>query len=108
MSDLGLATKEKRDLDLAAKVSRLSDDAWIGSLEMAAITGFSLNTIRQRKIPLPPTDPRFTSMRWRLGDVREWMRGGRCQVTAGGEGRRKGGRPRKGPGTTAIQAPEGV
>lgn len=107
MSDLGLATKEmKRDMDLAAKVSRLSDDAWIGSLEMAALTGFSLHTIRQRKIPLPPTDPRFTAMRWRLGDVREWMRGGRS--AAGGEGgRRKGGRPRKGPGA-AIQAPEGV
>lgn len=107
MSDLDLVMKEKRrDLDLAAKVSRLSDDAWIGSLEMAAITGFSLNTIRQRKIPLPPTDPRFTSMRWRLGDVREWMRGGR--PAAGGEsGGKKGGRPRKGPGA-AIQAPEGV
>jgi len=108
MSDLGLVAKEsrKRDLDLAAKVSKLSDEAWIGSLEMAAITGFSLNTIRQRKIQLPPTDPRFTSMRWRLGDVREWMRGGRCLVTVGEEGGRKGGRPRKGP--TTIPAPAKV
>jgi hypothetical protein len=83
----------ERDHDLAAKASRLPDDAYVGSAELAALTGFSVTTIRQRKVALPPTDVRFTVMKWSMRVVREWLRAG---VTSAGQPakRRKGGRPR--------------
>jgi hypothetical protein len=84
----------ERDHDLAVKVSRLPDDALVGSEELAALTGFGLTTIRQRKIALPPTDARFTVMKWTMGMVREWLRAG-ANFQGQPAKRRKGGRPRK-------------
>lgn len=84
----------ERDYDLAVKVLRLPDDAKVGSKEMAAVTGFAVTSIRQRKVPLPPTDPRFTVMKWTMGVVREWLRAGGAYQGQPAK-RRKGGRPRK-------------
>lgn len=62
-----------RDMKLAAEISRLGDDAWIGSRELSALTGFSLTSIQQKRVELPPADPRFRTLKWRMGDVRAWM-----------------------------------
>ncbi|MDB5813224.1 MAG: hypothetical protein JWN23_341 [Rhodocyclales bacterium] len=55
-----------RDLELAARLAACSDDVLIGPVELSALIGYAVNTIRQRKCDLPPNDPRF-KMRWSLG-----------------------------------------
>lgn len=62
--------------ELAQRVAQLGDDALIDVAEFAAITGFSPNSIRQKKVSgLPSPDLRIGRLRWRLGTVREWIQG---------------------------------
>ena len=63
-----------RDYELAAQLAKLPGYALVGTREIAAITGFALTSIRQRKVVLPPAA--FCSRRkilWRLQDVRDWL-----------------------------------
>jgi hypothetical protein len=63
-----------RDYELAVQLAKLPGYALVGTREIAAISGFALNSVRQRKIPLPPAV--YASRRkllWRLQDVREWL-----------------------------------
>ncbi|WP_146242696.1 helix-turn-helix transcriptional regulator [Paraburkholderia silvatlantica] len=63
--------------ELAQRVAQLGDDALIDVAEFAALTGFSPNSIRQKKVSgLPSPDLRIGRLRWRLGTVREWIQGG--------------------------------
>lgn len=78
-----------RDLDLAEKLGKLSDETLVGSAELAALTGFSIISIRQRKLPLPPNDPRFTHMRWTLGTIKAWLKGDIPSVPAGQGAKRR-------------------
>lgn len=48
----------------------------IGVAEVAALTGFSILTVRQRKLPGLEPVPGLSRLRWRLGDLRQWMRSG--------------------------------
>ncbi|CAB3805319.1 hypothetical protein LMG28614_06182 [Paraburkholderia ultramafica] len=68
---------QQRDYALASRVSRLEDDVLIGVAEVAAFTGFAEITIRQKRIkgfPAPLTG--LNRLRWRVGDIREWLRAG--------------------------------
>ena len=63
-----------RDYELATQLGKLPGYSLIGTREVAAITGFALTSIRQRKVALPPAA--FSSRRkilWRLQDVRAWL-----------------------------------
>lgn len=64
-----------RDLDLAEQVGRLPDDALVGTREVSALTGYSIHTIQQRRIPaLPKPLRKLGRLKWRLGDLRAWIR----------------------------------
>ena len=68
--------RTKEQFELAQRVSRLGDDALIDVVEFAALTGFSPNSIRQKKISgLPGPDLRTGRLRWRMGTVRDWIQG---------------------------------
>ena len=67
-------TPTARDYELATQLGKLPGYSLVGTREVAAMTGFALNSVRQRKVPLPPAV--FSSRRkilWRLQDVREWL-----------------------------------
>lgn len=67
-------TPAARDYELATQLGKLPGYSLVGTREVAAMTGFAVNTIRQRKVPLPPAV--FSARRkilWRLQDVREWL-----------------------------------
>ena len=67
-------TTTARDYELATQLGKLPGYSLVGTREVAAMTGFALNSVRQRKVPLPPAV--FSSRRkilWRLQDVREWL-----------------------------------
>ncbi|MGS1070558.1 hypothetical protein [Burkholderia glumae] len=67
--------RTKEQFELAQRVSLLDDDALIDVEEFAAITGFSPNSIRQRKVSgLPSPNLQIGRLRWHLGCVRAWMR----------------------------------
>lgn len=64
-----------RDYLLIERLTLLPDDILVGIDEVAALTGFARVTVQQRKIkgfPRPLTDVR--RLKWRLGDVRGWIR----------------------------------
>ena len=62
---------------LVQNLSKYDDDTFINVFELAALTGFSANSIRQRKIhSIPQPDVRMKHLRWRLGDVRAFIQGG--------------------------------
>lgn len=64
-----------RDYQLIERLSSLSDDILVGIEEVAAITGFAQITVQQRKIkgfPIPLEGVR--RLKWRLGDIRAWIR----------------------------------
>jgi len=71
-------TTRQRDYALAERVSRLTDDVLIGVPEVAALTGFAEISIQQRRIKggFPNPLPGVRRLRWRLGDIRAYMRGG--------------------------------
>lgn len=67
---------EERNYDLAAKLSRAGDDLLVGPEEVAALSGLSASTIGKRKVAsMPSPMPGVRRLRWRLGDIRRWMRG---------------------------------
>jgi len=64
------------DYETIQKIQKLGDDVLIGVSEVAALTGFSVLTVRQRKLP------GLSRLRWRLGDLRAWMRTGNIESPA--------------------------
>lgn len=64
------------DYETIQKIQKLGDDVLIGVSEVAALTGFSVLTVRQRKLPGLEPVPGLSRLRWRLGDLRAWMRTG--------------------------------
>jgi hypothetical protein len=64
------------DYETIQKIQKLGDDVLIGVVEVAALTGFSILTVRQRKLPGLDPIPGLSRLRWRLGDLRQWMRCG--------------------------------
>ena len=67
-------TPTARDYELATQLGKLPGYSLIGTREVAAMTGFALTSIRQRKVTLPPAV--YSTRRkilWRLQDVREWL-----------------------------------
>ena len=71
------------DYETIQKIQKLSDDVLIGVAEVAALTGFSVLTVRQRKLPGLEPVPGLSRLRWRLGDLRQWMRtGAECKSTS--------------------------
>jgi hypothetical protein len=64
------------DYETIQKIQKLGDDVLIGVVEVAALTGFSILTVRQRKLPGLEPVPGLSRLRWRLGDLRQWMRYG--------------------------------
>ncbi|TBU71435.1 hypothetical protein DNK06_24025 [Pseudomonas daroniae] len=64
------------DYETIQKIQKLGDDVLIGVAEVAALTGFSILTVRQRKLPGLEPVPGLSRLRWRLGDLRQWMRSG--------------------------------
>lgn len=70
------------DYETILKIQKLGDDVLIGVAEVAALTGFSLLTVRQRKLPGLDPVPGLSRLRWRLGDLRQWMRHGSASISA--------------------------
>ncbi|KRW71271.1 hypothetical protein AO741_00610 [Pseudomonas sp. TTU2014-105ASC] len=87
------------DYETIQNIQNLADDVLIGVAEVAALTGFSVLTVRQRKLPGLEPVPGLTRLRWRLGDLRLWMRTGpELNVVTPLEGpkaKSKAGRPTK-------------
>ncbi|POR59961.1 hypothetical protein BKM23_13205 [Pseudomonas syringae pv. syringae] len=88
------------DYETIQKIQKLADDVLIGVAEVAALTGFSALTVRQRKLPGLEPVPGLSRLRWRLGDLRQWMRTGAITSEpllkqASTEGPHKVGRPTK-------------
>lgn len=80
----------QRDYGLAASVGNLHDDALVGPHEIAALLGLAVVTVQQKKVRgLPAPIQNVRHLKWRLGDVRDWMRGGAVASKRGP------GRPRK-------------
>lgn len=67
------------DYETIQKIQKLGDDVLIGVPEVAALTGFSVLTVRQRKLPGLAPVPGLSRLRWRLGDLRSWMRTGNTE-----------------------------
>ena len=64
-----------RDYELLKTLTEMGDDTWIGPTELACLLGYAERTIKQRRAEIPPPDNRAKRhLRWRLGDVREWLR----------------------------------
>lgn len=71
-----------KDYPALLALQQLHDDSLVGSEEVALLLGLSAVTVRQRKVPgLPMPALRMHRLRWRLGDVRRWIREG-CNVTS--------------------------
>ena len=88
------------DYETIQKIQKLADDVLIGVAEVAALTGFSALTVRQRKLPGLEPVPGLSRLRWRLGDLRQWMRTGAITSVpllkqTSPEGQQKVGRPTK-------------
>lgn len=89
------------DYETIQKIQKLGDDVLIGVAEVAVLTGFSILTVRQRKLPGLDPVPGLSRLRWRLGDLRQWMRSGPKAGEAGSHVAvqpktiRPGGRPTK-------------
>ena len=65
-----------RDYRLLERLSGVSDDILVGCDEVAELTGFAKVTIQQRRIKgFPQPLAAIRKLRWRLGDIRRWMRG---------------------------------
>lgn len=76
-----------RDYLLIERLTPLPDDILIGIDEVAALTGFARVTVQQRRLkgfPTPLEGVRL--LKWRLGDVRAWIRC-RTQQEASKKGR---------------------
>jgi len=74
----------ERDYQLIECLSKLGDDVMVGVQEVAALCDLAPITIQQRRtkgLPAPIPGPR--RLRWRLGDIRTWIRGRAQQASAG-------------------------
>jgi hypothetical protein len=95
---------QQRDYALASRVSRLEDDVLIGVVEVAAFTGFAEITIRQKRIKgFPAPLAGLNRLRWRVGDIKVWLRSGQQTMPThpnGLEGSRRAGRRRMSIATT--------
>jgi predicted DNA-binding transcriptional regulator AlpA len=63
-----------RDYALAARLLNCPDELHLTAEEVALLTGYSSETVRQRRVrnfPRPVGPARL--LRWRLGDVRVWL-----------------------------------
>lgn len=100
-SEQSSGTEMTVDYETILKIQKLGDDVLVGVAEVAALTGFSLLTVRQRKLPGLNPVPGLSRLRWRLGDLRQWMRGGPAMTSAlipppgHASGRQTVGRPTK-------------
>ncbi len=66
-----------RDYQLVERLSKLGDDVMVGVNEVAALCGLSPVTVQQRRTKmLPPPIDGSKPLKWRLGDLRDRMRGG--------------------------------
>lgn len=66
---------QQRDYALVERLSKLGDDVLVGVDEVAAMTGLAAITIKQRRnVSIPRPVPGVRRLRWRLGDIRTWMR----------------------------------
>ena len=66
-----------RDLDLAAKVAKMEDDALVGTWEVSAFTGIARSSfhkkLQREKIGLPaPSRIGGRHLVWSLGVIRRW------------------------------------
>lgn len=84
-------------LELVTKISSFHDDTLITAEQIAALTGFAAISIKQGKVRgMPAPDRRFSRLRWRLGDVRAFVRAGSAyQTTSPLKKPAKIGRPTK-------------
>ncbi len=55
------------DYETVQKIQKLGDDVLVGVAEVAALTGFSVLTVRQRKLPRLEPVHGLSRLRWRLG-----------------------------------------
>jgi|GEM_PF-3550791 len=66
-----------RDFSLAEKIESLGDDTLINVTELAALLCLTPDVARQAAYRNPDFPKRFPMpsrhLRWRLGDVREWI-----------------------------------
>jgi len=64
-----------RNYTLLERLTPLPDDVLIGIDEVAALTDFAKVTVQQRRIRGFPTPiDGVRRLKWRLGDVRSWIR----------------------------------
>lgn len=68
-----------RNYELAARVDRLSDHAFVDVNEVAATTGFSVNSLRNKvqriRLNMPEPNEKVRHLTWRLGEIRRWQSG---------------------------------
>lgn len=66
-----------RDFQLLKAIQNLDDATLVGPMEVAALLNLAEITVRQRKLPVGFPDPvgGMRLLRWRLGEVRLWIRG---------------------------------
>ena len=63
-----------RDYELLMSLSFLPDHVWIGTHEVAAMTGLAPITIQQRRVAgMPRPVPGVRRLRWRMGEIRTWL-----------------------------------
>ena len=66
-----------RDYTTAALLSQCADDVLVDAHEVHVLTGIAKATIQQRRVAgMPAPLKSIRLLRWRLGDVREWMNAG--------------------------------
>lgn len=64
-----------RNYTLLERLTPLPDDVLVGLDEVAALTDFAKVTVQQRRIKGFPTPlAGVRRLKWRLGDVRAWIR----------------------------------
>jgi len=64
-----------RDFERLEIICRLPDDVLVGINEVALLTDLSPITVQQRKLRgFPSPIQHIRKLRWRLGDVRTWIR----------------------------------
>lgn len=73
-----------RDYALAERISKLGDDVLVGIHEAAAVSGLSPLSLQQRRVKTFPRPLEgLRRLRWRLGDIRAWMRAANPQESGG-------------------------
>lgn len=73
-----------RDYATAALLSQCQDDILVSPAEISALTGIAKTTVEQRRLRgLPPPISGFRLLRWRLGDIRAWMKQNGLPATLG-------------------------